>query len=302
MGQQHRVDVHIHMQWPAEAGAAMLQELIVVRFVSGELDVSGKPTAMVLTNPEGSHYHMKYSDGAEFLLDTNAKTITVRRPDNCSQSTVGLYLTGPVLGFYLRLLNVVCLHASAVLINDGVVAFVGPSGAGKSTLAAAFHKDGYLAYTDDILPIKIRDKIVYAQSGHQRIRLWPASVNMLYGQEVEMPQLTSGWDKRYLELVEGDSQNHQTEPRRLLAIYCFDGAAESPNTVCEISSCSPVEGFRRLVANTYRGELLGTKERVDELRQLSDLLETVPIKIITGRRDPVTLKEYVLQDMGKRPH
>jgi hypothetical protein len=45
------------------------------------------------------------------------------------------------------------LHASAALLQQGVVAFIGESGAGKSTLAQAFSEPT----ADDLVPVRFRD-------------------------------------------------------------------------------------------------------------------------------------------------
>ena len=49
------------------------------------------------------------------------------------------------------------LHASAVVVDRGVVAFVGGSGVGKSTMAWTLTKAGAKAVSDDLLPIRFDD-------------------------------------------------------------------------------------------------------------------------------------------------
>jgi hypothetical protein len=60
-------------------------------------------------------------------------------------------LVRKVVPFAAALQGRVMLHASAVLVDDGVHAFIGPSGAGKSTLAETLGERGLTVLSDDLL-------------------------------------------------------------------------------------------------------------------------------------------------------
>jgi hypothetical protein len=61
---------------------------------------------------------------------------------------------GPALLVTLALRDAFCLHASAVLLPQGAVAFAGDSGSGKSTLAAELHACGLSRVADDLLLVR----------------------------------------------------------------------------------------------------------------------------------------------------
>ena len=61
---------------------------------------------------------------------------------------------GPALVLALALRETFCLHASAVLLPEGVVAFMGDSGAGKSTLASELRACGMPQVADDLLLVR----------------------------------------------------------------------------------------------------------------------------------------------------
>ncbi len=62
---------------------------------------------------------------------------------------VRAYLLGAVFGALCHQRGITPLHASAIDVADGCVAFVGASGAGKSTLVAALARRGHQIIADD---------------------------------------------------------------------------------------------------------------------------------------------------------
>ncbi len=75
----------------------------------------------------------------------------------------------------------VVLHASAVQVENQVIAILGQSGQGKSTLAAWLAAQGSPLLTDDCLVV-LRDEATrqwLAQPSYQSVRLWPDSVDAL---------------------------------------------------------------------------------------------------------------------------
>src|SRR5262249_42786604 len=49
------------------------------------------------------------------------------------------------------------IHASAVLLSEGVVAFCGERGAGKSTVAFGLSQRGFAQFADDSVVVEVRD-------------------------------------------------------------------------------------------------------------------------------------------------
>ena len=68
------------------------------------------------------------------------------------------------------------LHASAISIGGGIVAFSGTSGTGKSTLAAALERNGHVVVSDDMLPVE-------AAAG-QVPKAWPGAARLKLSQAV----------------------------------------------------------------------------------------------------------------------
>ena len=123
----------------------------------------------------------------------------------------------------LRRRGITCLHASCVVVGETALALVGQSGAGKSTTAAALSARGYSVISDDVLPLKEVEDRFYAIPGYPRLRLWPTSVEALYGHREAQPQLAPNFDKRYLAL---SPDNFSFDPLPLKAIYFLNWNSE----------------------------------------------------------------------------
>ena len=108
------------------------------------------PVVMVSECPDGTlwmkctrtstGYRFDFPAFAEFFVDAGGRRVaSAARPGTAPETLRHLFLD-QVMPLLLNLRGTESLHGSAVLVEDGVCAFVGRSGQGKSTLAAAFHK------------------------------------------------------------------------------------------------------------------------------------------------------------------
>jgi hypothetical protein len=79
---------------------------------------------------------------------------------------VRAFFYGSVLAFLCFRHGFFPLHAAAVLLEQGAVAFSGPSGAGKSTLASALALRGHILLSDDLCILDVSES--------SRPMLWPA--------------------------------------------------------------------------------------------------------------------------------
>lgn len=70
-------------------------------------------------------------------------------------SSVRDLILRPAMGLLLHQRGLLVLHASAVGVRGGAVAFLGHSTSGKSTTAAALHSRGYTFLTDDMAALSI---------------------------------------------------------------------------------------------------------------------------------------------------
>src|SRR5215203_2307144 len=191
---------------------------IETSYVADYKDELGRPALRVFRVLDGKYYRFSYADQTEFLVDRSGSEIWAAWPHSLTLEDTATYLLGPVMGFVLLLRGLVCLHASAIVIENEAIAFLGPAGSGKSTTAAAFSDRGYSILAEDVVTLDDRVDHFLVQPAYPCIRLWPASVKALYGTETHLPKLTPNWDKRYLDLTQRPEQ-FQQKSLPLAAIY-----------------------------------------------------------------------------------
>src|SRR5215831_10469164 len=167
-------------------------------YVSSDTNEEGEPLLRMWNVERGGFLRMMFDDGTQFWLDKSHANMWAIWPRSLSLEYTASYLLGPVLGVMLRRRGVVCLHASGVSIEDRAVVFVGPPGAGKSTAAAACSKQGHAIISDDIVALNERNGSFYVVAAFPQVRLWPDSVEVLYGVAEALPRFNPRWDKRHL--------------------------------------------------------------------------------------------------------
>jgi ABC-type cobalamin/Fe3+-siderophores transport system ATPase subunit len=198
----------------------------------------------------------------------------------------------------LLLRGCISLHACAVAVDDRAIALVGPAGSGKSTTAAAFAERGYAILAEDVVTLQDRGDEFLVQPGYPSIRLWPSSVEALYGTAASLPRLTPTWDKRYLDLTQ-EKYEFQQQPLPLAAIYLLgERQDDRAPAVNEIAS---TEQLMSLVANTYATYLMDKTMRAREFVILGRVRKSVPIKRVTPHSDPARIGELcqtIIEDFG----
>lgn len=270
-------------------------EMSYVADYTGE---NGKPAFVFSRLHNGDFYRFTYADQTEFVIDRAGREIWTTWLEPLTLEDTATYLLGPVMGFVLLLRGLVCLHASAIVVNGAAVALVGPAGAGKSTTAAAFAERCFSVLAEDVVTLDDSGESFLVRPAYPCIRLWPASAATLYGSRSALPPLTPNWDKCYLDLTQ-QAGLFENEPRRLAAIYLLDERRAFPEAPL-VQPLDRVEGMIKLIANTYGTKLLDKHMRAREFDLLSRVLAHVPLRRVTphtdARRLP-TLCDRILADL-----
>lgn len=181
------------------------------------------------------HYEgitLRVTEGREVVIDAD--------PSSDPQVLQSLLL-GPAMASVLHQRGVLAMHASAVVVDGGVHAFLGESGQGKSTIAAALAQRGCPVVADDLLAVGFDADgrpVVYPAFPHLRITADAARA-------VDMSHLsTSSRDRkeRFLYRARGEPWGQLLPLRRIYILA--DGEFE-------LRAMSTGAGFGAIAHHTY---------------------------------------------------
>lgn len=278
-------DVRLHLQAaPPWSDRPMAEGGQIYRVDAAEADAPAVDVAWL----EGrAGLRMRYADGTTFHVRADAREVWATWAAPLTLEDTAVYFVGPVLGYVLRRLGVLSLHASAVAIDGRAVAFGGDPGAGKSTTAAAFSTHGFAALTDDVLALRDRDGAVLAYPAYDHLRLWPHAARMLAGDEDRLSWLTPTWPKRAFPLA-AFGAGLAADPLPLGAIFLLS-PREDAATAPRVEPARGVDALLQLVTQTSANYLLDPAMRAAELTMLSRLMAAVPLFRLTPHADPARL-------------
>jgi hypothetical protein len=126
-------------------------------------------------------------DGCEIVIEPDPAATPER---------IRLFLLGAAMGVLLHQRGLMVLHASAVEMDGGVVAFLAPKWGGKSTMAAVLHSRGHPLVTDDILAIDLSGPTPVVHPGFPQLKLWPDTLALLGEDSSDVRRLHPQIEKR----------------------------------------------------------------------------------------------------------
>lgn len=298
---RHEPDVVCHLRaLPAEVDLIGLQREQPM-FVSRLRDSQGLPILRVWRASPGGHYCLRYADGLTFVVDGDGHRVWAQWDGSVTAELASAFLLGQILGFLLHLRGYVCMHASAVAIDDRAVLFAGIQGRGKSSTAAALAKRGYPVLSDDVAPIGMdADGQLRVTPGLPRVCLWPDSAEFLYGPEVSrnLPRVQAQENKR---MVGFDSRPEKFPegPLPLGAVYLLAPRSDGA-TAPRIEPVGTAERLVQLLPNALVSGALDSRLRAREFEIQGAISRSVPVQRLVPSSDPEKLAELcdlVLNDV-----
>ncbi len=185
--------------------------------------------------------------GVGRFLVRDGRDVVVQLEEGAGEDVVSLHLSQSVLGALLHQRRQLPLHASAVLVDGGCVAFLGESGAGKSTLAAALRQRGFQTLCDDVCAITCGVNGPVAWPGIRRLKLWSDALESLKLAN-ESLELAYPEGERYY-LPEEAPVPDQAYPLRRL--YVLREARVQPE---ELVRSRGLDVIQHLLEHTYRSQ------------------------------------------------
>lgn len=195
---------------------------------------------------------VKIGEGLRFLV-TGGSRILLRAAGAIDGGDMETHLSSLIAGVILHQRDELALHASAVAMPGGAVAFSGGSGLGKSTIASALALRGYPLLADDVCRVEFREGVPVVFPGPPRLRLWPDIARAL-GKAPE--ELAAGRANHPKRLLTGIARESEARPLRTVIRLGFDPRLTAP-TVERLSGAASVMPIDDLVYRTRLGRHLG---------------------------------------------
>lgn len=212
-------------------------------------------------------YLLRFPDLADFTLSGNGQEVSAYPVPGVSQQTVDHLYLNQVLPLALARQFKLVLHASAVEVGQGAVAFLGASGRGKSTLAASFSTSGFRFLTDDGLQLEKSANGYVIRPSHPSIRLWEDSSQALMPASTELALPVEFTPKS--RFLAGNEVVFCDTPRLLRAVY-FLGEGKTESILFE-----PVSGRDAMVELVKHSFLLDIEAREMLTHHFGQLVEMV---------------------------
>jgi hypothetical protein len=232
---------------------------------------------------------IRFPDATAIRIDNVARRIDVDAPAGATAEDTATYLTGPMLALLCRAAGRVALHAAAVVVDGRAVLLCGLSEAGKSTAAAAFARDGFDVLSDDVCAIDDAGETLLVLPAAPRVRLWPDSAALLYGEANALPPLTPTWGKLYLDLL--DPPRFARAPVPAGALYLL-GSGEAG-----VTAMRGAEAIALLVGSSFFPECASVESRRRDFEVASRFVAQAPVARIPARLAPDELVARVVDDV-----
>ena len=216
-------------------------------------------------------YLQRVPEVANFLV-RHGREVLVEPAPNAPAEDIRAYLLSPIFSTLCHQAGMYSLHASAVRVGAGVVAFLGDSGAGKSTLAASLAQRGYDLVADDICLLDPHPNAA-ANPGPALVipvapalKLWRSALEQLGASSKDLPRVFSRDDKYRLKIQSTDLPVRLPLREVLFLEWAGEDSADrelsaenSANQPGELPTFTPVEGAQavaRLMEFTHYDYLM----------------------------------------------
>ena len=244
--------------------------------------VEPQDTPVMHHKPDGT-MEMIFEQVGQYHVGRSA--ITVFPVAGVADDILRLPILGLVLSTVLAQRGLPVLHASALRVGNGAVAFIGNKRFGKSTMAATLLGRGHPVVSDDVVVLDPREPSGWSvRPGPFGIKLWPDAIDRLGIEDAAHYPLYEGATKRILRT----RGRHVAEPVPLQRIYVL-GRGEQ----VRIEPIAASDGLIELMRNAFmhRYPEMATNADAQLLQTYAPIRRTVDMKILRRPADMDLLPE-----------
>ena len=222
----------------------------------------------------GESFAYRFESVADVLVPRDGAGIHLHIHPGADAHDVAFALHRGVIPRVLHLRGIPCLHASAVMTGEGIVAFSGESGAGKSTAVACLVAAGYPLVSDDVLPLRLDGGTVFAGPGLPGIRIHPERVPFAPLSARCSPRRKPGYKAEW----QVPPEQCVAVPSPLARIYLLEphrgGAADHLASVVPVP---PAEALLAMIKNSFWMSARYTPALATDLAVFGAVVRSVPV-------------------------
>lgn len=211
----------------------------------------------------------------------DGQTIEIAPAPGADARLLALYVLGNVMALLLHQRGLFVLHASAVAVAGGAVAFLGQPGWGKSSIAAALHARGHAVIADDVTPVRVARGAAAVLPGFPQLKL-AADVVACLGCDPGWLRCLHPLEEKRGWRVAGSFPDIALPLRRLYVL--------EPGTTVGVAPIRPPDAIVELVRHSYPTRLL-QPGGAGHFRQAAEIARTVPIYRLTRSAALATLPD-----------
>jgi len=227
-------------------------------------------------------YLLRFHEFADFLVDSEGHHVAcVFATSGVTVATLRHLVIDHVLPRVLNLRGFDALHATAVIIEDRVCAFVDEAGTGKSTLAASFHLAGYPTFCDDCLVLRDTRPLTVLPA-YPGVRLWEPSFHALGGNAAALGVPVAQYTAKTRQL--GGAEGFRAEPLPLARIYLLerDNRSEpAAKPLPHLQNLKPGDALPTLMAATFPLDITDHAMLTRHFRLLSRAAAELAVRRLT---------------------
>ena len=209
------------------------------------------------------------------------KTVRLYPVQGTTHQALFSYYAVYILGFLLHHRDYLTLHASAVELDGGAVAFIGPKGMGKSTTASAFYERGHRILSDDMIACRPRlEEVPRTDPGFPWMKLGDEALRGILGRDGgSLDRPVPGSSKRIVPI----HGRQPGQPLPLRHIYLL-GYHEEKGQDVEIEPVDHKQACLLLLSQSFVQIFLDESAGPQHLDQCAALSRRVPLSALVRPR------------------
>ncbi|MCU4930815.1 hypothetical protein OB999_18900 [Bacillus cereus] len=212
----------------------------------------------------------------EYEINAEGTYVSLSRFTNCkSLKDAGACFIGVIFPYILQIKEMVPIHASGVATETGVWGIMAGPGVGKSTTQISLLKKNMKFFTDDVIPLVIKESVVLAYPGYPALKLSENSLKFANEEQFTSISLLTENSTKYVCSLYKD--NVCKDPLMLKGLFLLKPNQDKTKGI-EISKLTGYEKLINLMANVFTLSIMNNNSNTQYLDVFSsNVFNNIPV-------------------------